>query len=493
MKRRGGGGGGRRSKVTPNLGADREGTRLLNLTVLRRLDPAVADILITAASVTAYSFDQDTARWSHKGVEGSLFVVKRNTQPRFQFLVMNRRNTENLVEDLLDGFEYQAEVPYIIYRNAASEIIGIWFYEPEECGEVVHIFSRIHKAYSRASPKKMVPSVQSDFEELEVASDVPSSEEDTLEQPTTSSSMVPGSVGYKLFPALITAAACVGAPTGGAGPVQPNQPIRAVPSSRHASPAPSAVSSQPPASHNLLPPSRALSATMVPPDAHVPTSAPTIQAASLTKLPFFPPIPTTSPQATTAHAAFPSSAPPPFLPPLVIQHQQSATPFLQPFPLPSAPPPLDPPHRQSAPLPQQPFAQSTAPPPLDPQHRQSAPLAQPFTQSTAPPALDPQQRQSAPLFKPFQLSSAPPPPRPQHWQRSPSLDHFARPAECPPPPYGALLLQPFPPPNPPPPLLAPTASYGPEILSRDKLRGALLRLVQNDDFIDMLYREIVKG
>ncbi|KAF4397342.1 hypothetical protein G4B88_027082 [Cannabis sativa] len=30
---------------------------------------------------------------SRKDFEGSLFVVKRNTQPRFQFIVMNRRNT----------------------------------------------------------------------------------------------------------------------------------------------------------------------------------------------------------------------------------------------------------------------------------------------------------------------------------------------------------------------------------------------------------------
>ena len=56
------GGHGRR-KVMPNLAADREGTRLLNLTVLRRLDPAVADILTTAAHVTAYSFDQATVQW----------------------------------------------------------------------------------------------------------------------------------------------------------------------------------------------------------------------------------------------------------------------------------------------------------------------------------------------------------------------------------------------------------------------------------------------
>ncbi|KAF2310658.1 hypothetical protein GH714_016110 [Hevea brasiliensis] len=47
-------------------------------------------------------------------------------------------------------------------------------------------------------------------------------------------------------------------------------------------------------------------------------------------------------------------------------------------------------------------------------------------------------------------------------------------------PYGAPLLQPFPPPNPPPsltPASVPTANYGP-VISKDKVRDALLVLVQ---------------
>jgi hypothetical protein len=51
------------AKVTPNLTSDPEGTRALNLNVLRRLDPAVADILITAAHVVAYNFDARTEKW----------------------------------------------------------------------------------------------------------------------------------------------------------------------------------------------------------------------------------------------------------------------------------------------------------------------------------------------------------------------------------------------------------------------------------------------
>jgi len=54
-------------KVTPNLAMDAEATRVLNLTVLQRLDPAVEDILITAAHVTLYDFNIDLNQWvSHR-------------------------------------------------------------------------------------------------------------------------------------------------------------------------------------------------------------------------------------------------------------------------------------------------------------------------------------------------------------------------------------------------------------------------------------------
>ncbi|KAL1298816.1 hypothetical protein AAHE18_18G059800 [Arachis hypogaea] len=151
-------------KLMPNL--DQHSTKLLNLTVLQRIDPFVEEILITAAHVTFYEFNIDLSQWSRKDVEGSLFVVKRNTQPRFQFIVMNRRNTENLVENLLGDFEYEVQVPYLLYRNAAQEVNGIWFYNARECEEVANLFNRILNAYAKVPPKSKVSSTKR-FEELE--------------------------------------------------------------------------------------------------------------------------------------------------------------------------------------------------------------------------------------------------------------------------------------------------------------------------------------
>ncbi|KAL5198873.1 hypothetical protein ABZP36_002385 [Zizania latifolia] len=377
--------GGGRAKVTPNLAMDEEGTRVLNLTVLQRLDPAVEDILITAAHVTLYDFDTNLNQWGRKDVEGSLFVVKRSAQPRFQFVVMNRRNTDNLVEDLLGDFEYQLQVPYIMYRNAAQEVIGIWFYNPQECEEVANLFSRILNAFSKVPVKPKIPSIKSEFEELEAA---PTLVEGPLEPPTSNIIATTAHVQEDPLTAFFSGATNVGGASGVAVAGQLNQSFGATPLSSHA---PTAIS-QPPAVHHLLP-SQTSSLSGITPEVHGGTGA-VVRSSSLLNPLLFSPL--TSSQTTMV--------------------------------------------RNNSVVP-------TAPP----QHPHIT-----------------QQPQNAPLLQPFPL-----------------------PMPSPSPPYGTPLLQPFPPPN-PSPSLASAPVHSP-VLSRDKVRGALLRLVESDDFIDLVYREIMKG
>lgn len=45
----------------PNL--DQNSTKVLNLTVLQRMDPYIEEILITAAHVTLYDFNVDLNQW----------------------------------------------------------------------------------------------------------------------------------------------------------------------------------------------------------------------------------------------------------------------------------------------------------------------------------------------------------------------------------------------------------------------------------------------
>ncbi|KAI3691927.1 hypothetical protein L6452_31730 [Arctium lappa] len=49
---------------------------------------------------------------------------------------------EKLVENLLGNFEFELQVPYLLYRNAVQEVNGIWFYNSRECEDVANLFTR---------------------------------------------------------------------------------------------------------------------------------------------------------------------------------------------------------------------------------------------------------------------------------------------------------------------------------------------------------------
>ncbi|KAJ6924064.1 hypothetical protein NC652_017390 [Populus alba x Populus x berolinensis] len=53
------------------------------------------------------------------------------------------------------------------------------------------------------------------------------------------------------------------------------------------------------------------------------------------------------------------------------------------------------------------------------------------------------------------------------------------------------MLQPFPPPT-PPPSLTPSSTATTPLISRDKVRDALLMLIQDDQFIDMFHQALLK-
>ncbi|KAJ6811110.1 mRNA-decapping enzyme-like protein isoform X1 [Iris pallida] len=354
-------------KLMPNL--DQQSTKLLNLTVLQRIDPFVEEILITAAHVTFYEFNIEQNQWSRKDVEGSLFVVKRNMQPRFQFIVMNRRNTDNLVEDLLGDFEYEVQVPYLLYRNAAQEVNGIWFYNSQDCEAVANLFSRILSAFSKVPPKLNVPSAKSsEFEELEA---VPSLDviEGPLEPLTSSSAASAADVPDSSFVNFFSAAMNIG-----------NVPNATFAGQLHQS-----SSTIPLASHT---------------PSVVPSTFPTLHSVS----------------------SLPSSANP-LMP--ILDAQESRT---------------------------------------------SSNLA---TNLLKPSFFSPQTSSSL-MMPPItsSLPTAPPLHPPVAMQR----------------PYGTPLLQPFPPPT-------PSITHAPSgpVITKEKVRDALLSLVQNNQFIDMVYREMLNA
>ncbi|CAA0825245.1 mRNA-decapping enzyme-like protein, partial [Striga hermonthica] len=115
----------------------------------------------------------------------SLTELESSSSPYFVLLIL----ADNLVENLLGDFEYEVQVPYLLYRNASQEVNGIWFYDPQEREEVANLFSRILNAYSKVPTKSNVSSTKSEFEELEA---VPTSTliDSRLEPPSSTTSNI---------------------------------------------------------------------------------------------------------------------------------------------------------------------------------------------------------------------------------------------------------------------------------------------------------------
>ncbi|TPX69008.1 hypothetical protein CcCBS67573_g06963 [Chytriomyces confervae] len=83
-----------------------------NLKVLKRHDPLVTDILDSTSHVVVYDFDEAKQSWNKKGIEGTLFIVQRNSRVRHRMLILNRLSLDPFDVDLMDTIEFQVTGDY---------------------------------------------------------------------------------------------------------------------------------------------------------------------------------------------------------------------------------------------------------------------------------------------------------------------------------------------------------------------------------------------
>lgn len=84
-------------------------------------------------------------------MEGSLFLVKRRGAPRFRLIILNKKSAENFSEDVSGGFNCELNKPYLIYRNKAGGVVGIWFYEEADCDRLAALLQKISSTFAAPS------------------------------------------------------------------------------------------------------------------------------------------------------------------------------------------------------------------------------------------------------------------------------------------------------------------------------------------------------
>lgn len=127
----------------------------MNVAALKRVDPYIKDILGTATQVALYTFCAVKNEWEKTDIEGALFVYSRNGEPFNSILIMNRLNTNNLVEPVVKDLDWQMQAPFLLYRNGRNNIFGIWFYNRDECVKITYLLETIMESLSSKQEKSL--------------------------------------------------------------------------------------------------------------------------------------------------------------------------------------------------------------------------------------------------------------------------------------------------------------------------------------------------
>ncbi|KAL3771230.1 hypothetical protein ACHAWO_005170 [Cyclotella atomus] len=131
---------------------DSEIKRQANLRSLQRIDPKILDLCTTVSHVVLYEFSITKKTWEKNNIEGSLFVVKRQDNPIFKLVVLNRSSNENLEVPITSTFQMQKADVYLIFRDASNTneaVRGIWFHDGEERENFVRYVENVVKTMGK--------------------------------------------------------------------------------------------------------------------------------------------------------------------------------------------------------------------------------------------------------------------------------------------------------------------------------------------------------
>ncbi|XP_066245175.1 mRNA-decapping enzyme 1A isoform X2 [Euwallacea similis] len=96
----------------------------------------------TATQVALYKFNIAQNIWEKAEKEGALFLYSRNGEPFHSLMIFNRLNKDNFIEPIIKDFDYQVQLPFLLYRSK-SKIFGIWFFNKEECIRVASLIESL--------------------------------------------------------------------------------------------------------------------------------------------------------------------------------------------------------------------------------------------------------------------------------------------------------------------------------------------------------------
>eukprot|EP00199_Chlamydomonas_sp_CCMP681_P002684 CAMPEP_0119103074 /NCGR_PEP_ID=MMETSP1180-20130426/1621_1 /TAXON_ID=3052 ORGANISM="Chlamydomonas cf sp, Strain CCMP681" /NCGR_SAMPLE_ID=MMETSP1180 /ASSEMBLY_ACC=CAM_ASM_000741 /LENGTH=329 /DNA_ID=CAMNT_0007087501 /DNA_START=15 /DNA_END=1004 /DNA_ORIENTATION=- len=101
-----------------------------------------------------YIMGVEQQKWEKQNVEGTLYLLKRRSNPRFQILVLNKLSTENYTEAVEGGFHAELNPPYLMYTQGNGKLHGVWFYDEAELHKMAALLEKVEAALPKTSSEE---------------------------------------------------------------------------------------------------------------------------------------------------------------------------------------------------------------------------------------------------------------------------------------------------------------------------------------------------
>mmetsp|Transcript_75917 Transcript_75917/g.138880 ORF Transcript_75917/g.138880 Transcript_75917/m.138880 type:complete len:197 (+) Transcript_75917:78-668(+) len=103
---------------------------------LKQKDAQIDHIVVFSKFVVAYVLQQDGPKpgWQKANIEGSVYLVRRKSGPRYQLLVKNQASNNDLIDNLHADWELDCQKNYVFYKveDPTKRIRGLWFHDDAE-------------------------------------------------------------------------------------------------------------------------------------------------------------------------------------------------------------------------------------------------------------------------------------------------------------------------------------------------------------------------
>merc|ERR1719387_1473296 len=103
---------------------------------LQQQDASIENIVVHSKFVVAYLLQQDGPNpgWRKANIEGPVYLVRRRQKPRYQLIVKNQFNNNDILDSLHPDWELDCQKSYVFYKveDTSKRIRGLWFHDDNE-------------------------------------------------------------------------------------------------------------------------------------------------------------------------------------------------------------------------------------------------------------------------------------------------------------------------------------------------------------------------